>query len=391
MPIKVTRPEPTGVPGIIQDGPERFIVRARWTDNKGRRRKREAVAATLAEAVALKEKLIGAELPTERPTRQRFAAYAEQWIEVHGSHLQRSTRDRYVVALAHATVGLGQYYVDSLRPADIRIWHRTAAKQFAHTSVNGWLRVLRCALDEAVEDGVLAANPARAVRALPEGRTKGRRGNALGLEEFRRFLQAIDELKGGAISEDVARALEFIAWTGTRKSECLAAKWCDLIEDEFHVVHSVYRREEKPTKTDDPRKITIVEPLAEVLKEQRLWLLETQHPGLASGLVFPASPRHAKAGATRRGTDTVSWYRSPTCFDMPLRHIVMVANITPISVHSLRRTWENLARRAGIDQLVRRSMGGWRTEKAQAIYAMSDRAERKEAGSALVQLVVGED
>ena len=38
--------------------------------------------------------------------------------------------------------------------------------------------------------------------------------------------------------------------------------------------------------TDDPRRITISEPLREILDAQRRWLLENQHPGLASALVF---------------------------------------------------------------------------------------------------------
>lgn len=46
---------------------------------------------------------------------------------------------------------------------------------------------------------------------------------------------------------------------------------------------------------------------------------------------------------------------------------------TDISAHSLRRTWENLLREAGVEQLVRRSMAGWRSEKAQAIYATVNR------------------
>ena len=37
-------------------------------------------------------------------------------------------------------------------------------------------------------DGLLKGNPARAVKALPEGRTKGRRGNSLTKNEFIKFV-----------------------------------------------------------------------------------------------------------------------------------------------------------------------------------------------------------
>lgn len=390
MSIKKTRPEPTGVPGIVQDGPDRYLVCARWTDPQtGRRRKKEKVATTLAEAVMYKEQLPGATLLQVRPTRQRFADCVEQWVEVHVELLAESTQERYIGALAHATVAFGNWYVDAIKPSDIRLWHRTKAKGLSNATVNSWLRVLRVVFDNAVEDGVLEINPARAVKVLPEGRTKGRRGTSLDLEEFRRFLNALDLMSGKSLSEDVARLTKFIAWTGVRKSEALAIKWDDLIDGELHVLRSVSRRSEKSTKTDDPRRITVVPPLAAALDEQKSWLRRTGHAGLFSGLIFPASPRHAKAGATRRDVDEVSWYRSKSVLDEPLRRVARSAEVPEISAQSLRRTWENLARKAGIDQLVRRTMAGWRTEKAQAIYAQSDRSEREEAGKAFIKLVMG--
>lgn len=410
MPIKVTQPKPTGVPGIIQDGPERFIARARWTDSKGRRRKREAVAATLAEAVVIKEKLMGADLPMERPIRQRFADYAEQWIEVHGDLLADSTRDRYIGSLAHATVAFGQCFVDTLRTADVRKWHLQAAKKGSRATANGWLRVLRVALDEAVEDGILEFNPARVVKALPEGRTRGKRGTALDRNEFVIFLSTTQRLaenssklrgkrvgkhdvvsKEEVIAPDVARMLQLLAWTGMRRGELLALRWTDYVDGELRIERSVWNGHEKTTKTDDPRRITVVEPLAEVLTEQRQWLVREQHAGLTSGLMFPASAHQARAGAKRRGSDEVCWFRSGSVLNAPLRKIVAASGIPPISVHSLRRTWENLLRKAGVESLVRRSMAGWRTEEAQAIYASVDRSERDAAGAAVVRMVMGGD
>ena len=158
MPIKKNRPKPTGVPGISQDGPNRFLVRARWTDPRtGRRRKREGVAASLA-----------------------------------------------------------------------------------------------------------------------EGRTKGPRGRGLGVDEFRRFLAAANDLQGKERSEDISRLLQTLAWTGMRKGEALALRWSDIVDGEIHVVRSVWHRQEKPTKTDDPRRVTVVAPLAAIFEEQRRWLFSTQ-------------------------------------------------------------------------------------------------------------------
>ena len=102
--------------------------------------------------------------------------------------------------------------------------------------------------------------------------------------------------------------------------------------------------------------------------------------------MFPASGGQAKGGAARRGDDEVSLYRSASVAAEPLKGIVAAAQIPRISAHSLRRTWENLLRQAGVDQLVRRSLG-WRTDEAQAIYATVDRSERVAAGAAVVRMV----
>lgn len=391
MPRRQARPKPTSVPGIVQDGPNRFVVRARWRDEKGRRRKREGVAATFAEAVALKTELLGTEAPGVQPTRQRYRSFAKQWYVTHRDEVSPSTQKWWEGALAHTMVGLGACYVDSLVPRDIRAWRNKSKKKVATSTVNGWHRVLKLVLDEAVEDGLLEANPARAIKALHEGRTKGPRGTSLNAEEFRRFIRMTQLLACMEISPDVARFILTLAWTGMRKGEARALRWSDYRDGELHVERSVWGRFEKATKTDDPRRVVVVQPLAEILDSQRRWLLRNQHPGLSSNLMFPASPRHAKAGAARRGGDAeVSWYKSSSVVAEPLKRIVAAAQIPPICAHSLRRTWENLLRRAGVDQLVRKSLAGWRTDEAQAIYATVDREERTAAGAAVVRLVMGE-
>ena len=390
MPIKKNRPRPTGLPGIVQDGPKRFLVSKWFTDPRtGKRRKKERVVTSLAEAVTVREQLSGNE-PTKRPSRQRFADFVESWLKENKGRLALSTGERYTTAFAHAMVAFGQYYLDALEVRGLRSWHRRMATNNATSTANGWLRVLRVALDDPVADGILARNPARMVKTLPEGRTRGKRGTALTLKQFRQVLVTIPEMAARKdISRDVARMLRTVAWTGMRRGELLEIRWTDIEDGELKVERAVYRRRGKSTKTDDPRRVTIVGPLEEVFTEQRQWLLKNQHPGLASGLIFPATPQHARAGATRRGVEELSWYRSASVLDAPLAKVVEAAGVPPISTQSFRRTWENLLRQAGVDLLVRRALAGWRTEKAQGIYATVDREERDQASAAVVDFVLG--
>lgn len=390
MPRKRLQRKKTSVRGIWQEGPDRFLVRARWIDSKtGKEMKAEGLATTFPEAVVLKDTLKNrGDTAQAKPGRTRLGAYAEQWLEEHAEELAPSTRDRYATELAHAVTGLGEHFLDAIDEHDVLRWRNGMLKAGARPTVNGRLRVLRRLLDQAQHAGLLARNPARLVKELSVSRTGGRRGCALQAAEFERVLKAIKCLSAERkIAADVGRMLLTLAWTGMRRGELFALKWVDIEEREIHVTRSVWRGLEKSTKTDDPRRVPIPEPLAEVVAEQRRWLMETQQPGLVSGLVFPASARRAAQAAARRGSDEVSWYRSMSVLDEPLKAVVARAGVPEISLHSFRRTYENLLRAAGVDELVRRSLAGWRTEKAQEIYAGVHPNERAQAAKRMVDLV----
>jgi len=383
MPIRKERPKCVA-PGIRKDGPDRFLVRVEWIDNRtGRRKSAQKVCSSMGEAAKFREDR--GEVAKDERRRQLLSDFAEQWASINKGRFEPSTRIRYVNCLAHASEALGHIYVDALEPSDFRKWVADKLGEgYSSATVASWLRVVRLVLDDAVSDGILPGNPAKAIKGLTPGRTQGKRGNSLTPEEFRRFLAHV--LTCG-LAPDIVRMLLVAAWTGCRKGELLALQFDDYKDGELRIERSVWRRHVKATKTDDPRRVVVVEPLAMVLNEQRRWLLEKQHPALSTGLMFPANPKQARAGQARREADEVSWFRSETVLDAPLRKVVKAAGITPISLHSLRRTYENLLRKAGVDDLVRRSMAGWRSSEAQRIYATIDPEERQAAAKAFVALV----
>ncbi len=346
------------------------------------------VSGTLADAVAAQEAMRTTEL-APAASRLRLREYALRWLASHRARLAPSTCSRYVDAIAHVTAGgLGDLYVDALRPADVREWQARMAKAAAPATVNGWHRVLGQCLAAAVADGLLVGNPARAVQSLREGRTGGRRGASLAPAQFGAFVAAAMEPEACGAAPDLCRLVLTLAWSGMRRGEALALRWDDVSGGEIRVERSVWNGGEKSTKTDDPRIVPIPAPLADVLRQQRRWLVETQHAGLVSGLVFPADPRHAARGAERRD-GPVRWYRSGSCLNASIRAICKAAGVPEVSAHALRRTWEDLLRRAGVDGLVRRSLAGWRSERAQAIYAGVSGDERAAACASVVGLVGG--
>jgi len=387
MPIRFKRPRRLA-PGIRQDGPKRFVVRKQWIDPKtGRRRNTERVFTTFAAAAAFRDRPECE--PVGKPTRVKFRDYAEQWVKRNGRDLAFSSKGYYANNVAHASVGIGDIYLDALEPKDIRQWMYDYGEGYAQATVDGWHRVVGQVLDDAVEDGLIRTNPARFRRKRKGGKrrkkTGGARGRRLSKDEFIRFLEAI---RNAPIAADVGRALLAVAWTGCRFGEVVALRWEDYVGDELLIRRSVFRGHlRESTKTgedeDDPRVVWVVEPLAEALREQRQWLLGTQHPALETGLIFPARPRHAQAGAARRG-EGVRWYRSNTTLRKALDKVLEEAKLDRITVHSLRRTIENLERHAGVEALVRRSSRGWVTEAAQEIYTEVGREDRQVAGDVLL-------
>lgn len=389
MPIKKSEAVPTGVPGIKRDGPDRFLVVATWNDPKsGRRRKREGIAPTFEEAVVLRRRL-RTEAGREQPTRMRLGDFAPLWLRKKKGELALTTVERYVTCLAHITARFGEYWIDALDETDIEGWLDDALRRGrAPATVNSWLRVLRGLLRGAVRKRLRWDNPARLVRARREGRTRGDRARALTAAQLGKLISTAARLGAtGAIAPDLSRLIQVVAWTGVRRGEVLALEWTDVVDGELHVVRAASRGRVKTTKTDDPRLIGIAPALRAVLEEQREWLRLVEHPGRASGLMFPTEERHARLRARRTGAEP-SWVRAESCTKAPLERIIEESTLPRITLHSLRRSYENLLRQAGVDEQVRRTVAGWRSTETQAIYAGVDPAERRKAALAVMNLVV---
>jgi integrase len=391
---------PTKHPGVFALGDGRWLVLKTWIDPTTGRRKwrRKKVKGTMDEALAVRAALRNQEPNAREQSRPRFNAFAANWLERAKSKIEPSTFSRYTVDVANLSVEFGDWWVDAIDHDAIEKWQAEMSVQYAAPTINGWHRTLRLILDRALRRRIVHTNAAREVSTLPEGRTKGARGTALSAEQVKAFIDAIPrcvrpEKKRGekqpeGITADIARALYVFAWTGMRAGEIVALSWSDIRDGEISVEHSVWRGTKKSDKTDDPRRITVVSPLVAILEEQRRWLLTSQHPGLESGLVFPANPQQANAGASRRKGE-VLWFRSQSTFQDAIAYVCKAAKVPRISPHALRRTFEDLTRQAGVEQLVRRAIHGWRSERAQGIYATVTRDERDAAASAVVRLVLG--
>jgi integrase len=104
-------------------------------------------------------------------------------------------------------------------------------------------------------------------------------------------------------------------------------------------------------------------------------MIEQQAAGLKSGYVFPS----------RSGT-----LRGPSGLYKAFRESVKAAGIEErFTVHGLRRTFNDLARRAGVDAIVTKSLTGHVTEKMREHYSTVGLDEKRAAVASVAQLVGG--
>ncbi|WP_448060653.1 tyrosine-type recombinase/integrase [Cellulomonas hominis] len=151
------------------------------------------------------------------------ASWSRQWLEttVAASSRRGTTKDLYErLARVHIEPPpFGQLQLDRVRPTDVEaLILRLRAEGLAAATVQRIFVVLRLSLDGAVRDGMIARNPASAVKAPSIERTE-----AVHLEPGD-VVTLLDHAAGTRYSA----LFRLIATTGLRKGEALALTWDSL-------------------------------------------------------------------------------------------------------------------------------------------------------------------
>ncbi|MCU1445037.1 site-specific integrase [Cryobacterium sp.] len=194
----------------------------------------EAAQSGLAEA--LKRKVQNEKFQGKVPT---ITEYANHWVT--GLRLQNSTIQGYrKIIRNHISPAIGNIRLDKLTATRIAAHYRELEKSgrrdttglgepLSANSVNKVHVVLGALLDAAVDDGLIAMNPAKKKRTV----------NAPTGSQIRAQRPEIKTWTGGELhafltwNRDVLRDDLFplwrtIAYTGMRRSEALALRWSDL-------------------------------------------------------------------------------------------------------------------------------------------------------------------
>ena len=260
-----------------------------FIDHKGRRKASKVGSKEAAKAVARKieEALAAGKLdlePQEAPKSPLFEEYAKRWMAGHvGTNLKPSTRRNYKLLLdTFLLPEFGKRPIDSISRDEIKaLCYRaiengrvrprkredgSEEKGLSARSVSLIVRALSAIFNQAIEDGIIAANPAlRPGRFIKTGPRRDKI-DILTPEEGRAFLDAARKYH--------ARHYPILAaalYTGARQGELLALQWGDVDwRGKFiEVRRASWEGHVSTPKSGKGRRVDLSDSLAGILSEHR--------------------------------------------------------------------------------------------------------------------------
>jgi integrase len=379
-----TRPKKTKnkVYGIKEIGPKLFLVRIDQVDPRTGQAldiRRRVHCDRIEDAVVEREK-IRSEILRGRTedNRVRLADYAESWLSGRLASLKPSTAARYADTMdRHILPGLGDFYLDAIDSRDVLEWFKNVSEGKAASTANGYLRILKVLMADAVAQYRLMSDPTARIRAIPE---RGREDlesddpvNMLTVEEMQLFVRALRERWPQWFT---MLYVEFA--TASRFSEVSALRWEDIDKKGgvLRIRRGNWRTIVSSAKIDRQRRtIGLTDELETLLDEWRELLVRSKHRHLDSGWVFPSrvgKPHHNSSCLTKVFKDCLG----------------VIGVKRRFSSHGLRRTANNLIRRFASGE-VARAITGHVTTRMTEHYSHIDPSEKKAAVEGMLTLIRG--
>ncbi|HWF56022.1 MAG TPA: tyrosine-type recombinase/integrase [Solirubrobacteraceae bacterium] len=273
-----------------------------------------------------------------RHTKETFGGYWERWLARRRPYLEAGTWTGYEIhgrkrlVPAFGPRPLGELSIEDVRAFVADLAESVEAGELAAKTVNNALVTLVVCLNDAVEDGLIVANPALRVQRLPPAHIER---EYLRLNEIPHYLDACTE---------IYRPLaELLIGSGLRISEALALRVGDLELEDTRGAIVVYRSSKGDavgsTKSDRFRSVEIGPGLSAVLRDQLARRAELASGDLNSAVLFAMPVRTVKrsngrwesAGTGRpfdRTTVSRDWHK----------HTLQDAALRDMPLHALRHT-----------------------------------------------------
>jgi integrase len=205
----------------------------------------------------------------EAPT---LTAFAKQWMGSHvRPNLKRSTIESYEGILNfHLVPRFGRRSISAIARKDVKAYlaELVAQGKLARNTIRNIFATLRAMLAQAVEDGLLDANPAVGLGRLNKPNNQARKAEFLTRQEAERFLTAAKDRCPGRYPLFLT-ALR----AGLRQGELVGLQWDDIqfgeTEDDPNryllIRHNIVRGEGTSPKNKKPRRVDLSRELRQAL------------------------------------------------------------------------------------------------------------------------------
>lgn len=375
--------QPTTTPGVLRIRDGRFLVHAKL----GRKKRLMRVSTAPTPRAASADRLAMIAEAKRGPTSSRplFAAYATSLFKRkvdQGDLGSQKTIERWEDTLTlHLVPAFGASAVDELTKLEIEAWKSKVAKRIKagklspHTA-NGWLRILRQIVREAVDDYQLEKDPSLRVRdfKVDEHPTyTEEEPNALTLPQAVAFLAAMRKKFPQFYAVCL---LGFV--TGLRPSSLRPLRrrgaTSDVLWEERAILvrrsNALAQHVRDTTKTGLRYKLGLP---GEVIAELRVHVGHLRGKRKASSLLFPSK---------RGGCMSRSALDKP--FAAVSRAIGLTFTFTP---RGMRRTYQDLARGAGVPKEIRKAVCGHETDQMAEHYSTISLDEMRAAVGSIARAV----
>jgi integrase len=391
------------LPGVWQRKEGGHVVRARAKEGTtGRQREIWKTLPTADAATALKwlkdeRAKVRAGLASAAPESVRFSEFAGSLFEhkvTVGDIKSARGRDKWRVVLEQLgrgtkgkssglfVQGFGDMFVDKIHVTHVDTWTEgmarlVAAGDYAPTTVNGWLSILRVVMKAArrkLSLPYLATEGAENLDLSEHATYTEEEPNALLPEEVAPFMSKFKELHAQHFAMTYLGLI-----TGLRPSSLRPLRRrgseIDVLWDKNRILvrRSQTLGDEVMLTTKQRRRYAV--DLPQEAMDVLRWHVDTQlrtPEQQDSDLLFPA---------------VNGKFRSPSVLNKPLAEVATELELgKQVTQRALRRTFNDLARAAQVSDLVTRSISGHLTERMQQHYSTVNAAEQRDALAKVIRL-----
>jgi integrase len=312
--------------------------------------------------------------------KQRFNEFAESLFKekvATGDIRSAAGRNKWLYTFPHLFKAFGDFFVDKIHVSHVEAWRAEMAKlvvagDYSPATVNSWINILRVIMKAARRKD--AVEGVRLLDTSEHETYTDEEPNAFLPEELAGYLGKFRELYPQHFA-----MLFIMLVTGLRPSSVRPLRRrgpeSDVDWDQGRLrvrrSHTLGVEVMRTTKQKRRYAIDLPKEAVDVLR----WHVETQletHEQKASDLLFPS---------------ITGGCRTPKVLNAPMLEVARELGITKqLTQRALRRTFNDLARAAQVNDLVTRSISGHLTEKMQRHYSTVNGGEQREALAKVIRL-----